>query len=153
MGKTTQVNFRLANLQPELEARSDGDIGVADVRRVMERYFATLRQELQQVQLSEAEASLLVDALNGVLFEPPETARLLWAEVDDAIRLDGLDRKWGVDSQALIERLRRLTFAQALAVVDAVERAWKILPESDDRRATLRAVGLVREGSPSLSGG
>lgn len=51
----------------------------------------------------------------------PETAQYLWAEVEDAIRLEGLDRKWGVDGLALVAKLKRLCPAEAWALVRSLK--------------------------------
>ncbi len=110
-------------------------------RRDLERYYALLDHELARVELSEAEASLICDALNGTLMDP-HSYRLLWAEVADAVRLDGLDAKWGVDGDALVERLRALSPGAMMAVVDAVERFWL---SPNPLGENLRRVGLVRD--------
>jgi hypothetical protein len=146
MTKTTQITFRLAEFQPEFEARSQGEINVTDLRSALDRYFTVLRQELGAVCLTVPEASLVCDALNGTLWEPAESVRFLWASVDDAIRSDGLDRKWETDGKVLVEKLRKLTFAQSLAVCDAVERWWNRVGQGieETHEEGLRAVGLVR---------
>ena len=110
----------------------------SDVREHLERYVAILDSALASVDLTEAEAWLICDACNGTLFEP-HTVSLLWATVDDAVRLNALDHKWGVDGPALVAKLRGLSYCQSLALVDAVERFWRA-PDEPDR---LRAVGLA----------
>lgn len=104
--------------------------------RDLDRYYTLLQRAMPK--FSEPEASLIVDALNGTLSEP-HTAHLLWAEIDDAIQLDQLDKKWGVDGPALVQRLRSLSPFEAMAVVDAAERFW-LSPNED---GVLRAVGLI----------
>jgi len=111
--------------------------------RDLERYYHALQEALKTVELTEREAILLCDACNGLLVEP-HTVQLLWAQVADAIRLDGLDRKWGVDGEALVARLRNYSYWQQLAITDAVERWWALADKSD-RAASLREVGLVKE--------
>jgi hypothetical protein len=66
--------------------------------------------------LTEAEERAVMDATLSWSITP-ETAQYLWAEVEDAIRLEGLDRKWGVDGQALVEKLRGLCPAEAWALI------------------------------------
>ncbi len=108
-------------------------------KRDLERYYRLLEMEAQE--FTEAEASLICDALNGTFFEP-HTITLLWANIADAIRYDGLDGKWDVDGAALVERLRNLTPAQTFALADAAERFWNATGTTAER---LRAVGLVRD--------
>lgn len=135
-----RAQFVLGELLPAMTERRRGQETYGSVaQRDLERYYHLLRQSLPA--FSEAEASLLVDACNGWLIEP-HTARLLWAEVADAISLDGLDRKWDVDGPALVARLRNLTPSEALAACDAIERFWR--GDYSDTAAGLARVGLVR---------
>jgi hypothetical protein len=138
-----RVAFRLGPRLEAVRSRSRPGEPLSSVaQRDLERYYSALSAELARLDFTEAEASLIVDAGNGILVEP-HTAHLLWASVSDAIRLNGLDRKWDVDGAGLVERLRGLSYTQALAVSDAVERAW--LDTAGDMRDTLRRVGLVRD--------
>ncbi len=110
------------------------------VRRELERYYAVLRDELTRVRLTEGEASLIVDAMNGSITDH-YSYNLLWANISDAISLDGLDAKWQVDGAALVEKLRSLTPGAAMAVSDACERFWQ---DPNPTGEALRRVGLVR---------
>lgn len=158
MSERTQgppVQFRSMEVEPALGLRLSAYLGSPGrvAARDLDRYYAILAAELRGVHLSEPEAMLLIDSLQGVLHELPESApTMLWAGVDDSIRLDGLDAKWDVDGPALVATLRALSPAQAMAVIDAVERWWVIagaaaagegdVPAERDQRA--RVVGLVR---------
>lgn len=158
MSERTQgspVQFRSMEVEPQLSLRLTSALGSLGrvAARDLDRYYALLAAELRRVDLSEPEAMLLIDALNGVLHDAPESIpTMLWAGVDDAIRLDGIDAPWGVDGAALVAMLRALTPTQATAVVDAVERWWLIAGAADDaggdlpaeREMRLRAVGLIR---------
>lgn len=101
--------------------RTQGDRSAA-VSRMIERYAEVARRHLPE--FSEAEWSLLREALNGWLAEPAASVGWLALGVRDAIALDGLDEKWGVDGPALIARLEALDYAGCCAVLDAVERWW-----------------------------
>jgi hypothetical protein len=145
------VMFRvMPDLQAHLAARTndrttDEQSTNLIARRDLERYYAVLRDSLQTVTLTEGEASALVDALNGTLLEA-HTYSLLWANVADAIRYDGLAEKWGIDGPALVAKLRALSPGAAMAVVDAAERYFVLASRigSEDLAETLRAVGLLR---------
>lgn len=86
-----------------------------------------IRQALSVLRLSRPR-HLTPEEENAVLdatlswFITPETAQYLWAEVEDAIRLEGLDRKWGVDGPALVEKLKRLCPAEAWVLVRDLRR-------------------------------
>mgnify|MGYP005836664335 CR=1 FL=1 len=142
---TRMVQFRAGDLLPEIEARAGRlSIGLT-ARRDLERYYALLDAELARLELSEAEAGLVMDALNGTLFEPHGLGQL-WAEVAVAIHYGDLGTKHGVDTAALIDKLRSLTPGQAAAMVDAAARFWQ---SPNPTGEALRRVGLVREPAES----
>lgn len=127
---TDQIGFKVS---PELAAAIDsrtreGGSANLTARRDLERYYSALRYALASVELAEGEAKLVCDALNecweaGVT-TPSEARAHLSLEVEDAIRLHGAAKKWGVDSDKLRSTIAHLDDVQALAVMDAVERFW-----------------------------
>lgn len=140
MARAQHVQFRAGDaLADQLAARGvQAALSAGNVaRRDLQRYYHALAETLKTIALSEAEASLVVDACHGTTFGP-WSASLLSAIVDNAIRLEGLADKWQVDGPALVERLRGLSYCQSLALVDAVERYWQA-PDGE----ALRRVGLV----------
>ena len=143
MPLTPFINFRVSDQGDALAAR--GPLVASTLRAQLVRYLEALARELAvaAANLTEAEASLIVDAMNGTLAEP-HTVMLLWAQVEDACRLNHLDRKWTVDCAALVAKLRGLSYTQTLAVVDAAERFWNQVEQWQSAGAGLRAVGLVR---------
>ncbi len=146
MPEAPMVFFRLADgpVRTALEARTEHGLKEGLVaRRDLERYYQVLADELSTVNLSEPEASLIVDVCNGTLFES-FSYQLLWANISDAGQEYG--DKWGVDMRKLTRKIRAFTPGQNMAVVDSISRFW-----SDATRPTgdqLRAVGLVR-GAPN----
>lgn len=134
------VSFRNRDVEAQIAFRAgDGASSGSIAARDLGRYYTLLARALRQVVLSEAEASLLCEAMNGVLHTENDV-HLFWAGIDDAIRLDRLDAKWDVDGAALVDKLRDLGPCAAQAIVDAVERFWR----DPNREDALRAVGLVR---------
>lgn len=140
------IQFRAGDtLLPEIQARDEGHGPGPTARRDLERYYYMIRSSTPT--FSEAEARLLVDALSGIITEP-HTAHLLWAVVDDAIRLGRLDEKWGVDGWALVQRLRNdLTPFEALAIADAVERVWSLMADAKSTPImdVIIRVGLIQD--------
>src|SRR2546421_4610038 len=97
------------------------------------------------LKFSLSEALLLCDALNGVLLDA-QTKHLLWATIEDAIRTDELDRKGGVDGDALVARLRSLTPVEQGMIAYRIQQAWEnetYYVQSMVERVKL--VGLVAE--------
>jgi hypothetical protein len=118
-------------LASDVEARSDQVPERPSVmRRDLGRFYEALRRSMPP--FTEAEATLLVNALNGTRHSDPASIALLWAEVAD-------------DDPALADRLRKLSFIECAAIVDAVERFWQGPYHQDGAIASrLREVGLTR---------
>lgn len=121
MAKTVGIYLR-ASIEAELAQR--GENRSHAINRDLERLYALYRRAIREVPLTLAEACLIVDALNGSILDA-NTAQLLWANIEDAIKLDGLAAKWEVDGPVLVEKLRSLNTFHCMALADAVERFWE----------------------------
>lgn len=143
------VAFRNREVEAELDRRVKfpADSRGIVASRDLERYYALLADAIRSVTLSEGEASLIVDACNGTIWDSVSVS-LLWALVDDACSADNLDTKWGVNGAELVTKLRALSLAETIAVVDAAERFWARSDRSNESGESLadalRAVGLLR---------
>ena len=126
-----QITFRGAAVLPELAARTNhgGSHGLT-AKRDIARYSRLLRRALCAVSLAEHEAQLVVEAVRQ-LADMDVPYSVIWALV---VGEDGDTRR-----AALSKKLRGMTEAQKLAIVDAAERA--ILLGSDV--AALKKVGLI----------
>lgn len=122
MGERIYVSMPL-NLVAEVESRVGQKSRSDVVSRDLDRLYSLYRRAIGSLDLTVQEASLLLDALNGSIYDVA-TAPMLWAAVEDRISFDRLDEKWGVDGPALVEKLKALTDVQALAIIDAGERYW-----------------------------
>lgn len=110
-----------------------------------------LEAALAEVELSEGEASLICDALNGTMalldhsadgYSAAGYATHLYAEVSDGCSINGLGEKWGVDVRPFLRRLRALTPVQAMAVMEAMRLFWRA--SEVETPLALRLCGLVR---------
>jgi hypothetical protein len=145
-----QIQFRaIGSLGDEIEQRYSAGgstyatSGSEIARRDLERYYDMLKRSLPR--FSQGEAMLLCDVLNGVI-SMAYSVPLLWAQVSDALQ-DGYAEKWEIDGPALVEKLRKLTPFECMAVVDAVERVWNSPTYYiDNMEERLRKVGLVAKG-------
>lgn len=103
-------------------------LGVIDSGRVnqaLDRYAELLRRERIEKLFTEAEWSALRDMLNGTISEPASLIRGSLAQGWADAQADGIAQKWGVATSDMQVRLRELSFAQELAVVEAVESWWR----------------------------
>jgi len=95
------------------------------IAKSLDRYFyalAAARRGLRE-RFSAAEQGLILDVANGCLFSSPCAVGFIEHEVAAALA-DGGAEKWNVDGPALIEKLKALTYAEKLALIDAAERWW-----------------------------
>src|SRR5205823_4627860 len=114
------IQFRSRAAEVELDRRRSGGEGRgARAAADLVRYYALLEQELGSITLTEAEARLIVLALQDAPLDPRTLRRVLWAVVAEAV---AGGRAPGVAGDALVERLRDLCPGTAAALVDAVER-------------------------------
>lgn len=132
------IQFRDSDLSEQLDLRTSNflDSRGQVARRDLGRYYKALEETLRQIPLSDREALLICDLSNGTLWDPM-TVTMLWAQVADSLE-EGYDKKWGVDGEALTQKLRKLNHFQCQAVVDAAERFWaensRDLTESNHER-------------------
>lgn len=123
-------------LEAEIESRKDN--GLMSMNRVMERdlerYYHMLRVARSEAAklLSKDEAALIADAMNGIMTDP-QTIGLLPHGIRDAIDLDKLDKKWGVDGEMLVAKLENVPLLTLAAIVDAAERFWAAVARGEDR--------------------
>lgn len=96
-----------------------------------------LRLELACIPLTKKEACAICDANNGAeLMSSP------WASlVPNVMDTVGLDKKWGIDSAALVRKLRHLTRGELFALSFGVARFWRNCELPDDE--ALKKAGFV----------
>jgi hypothetical protein len=125
-------NKRMKKLLNERVGRLDMSTNTV-ARRDLERYNVLL--DSVRPAFTRDQALLLVDVFNGTRFEPIEMSlSALWASLDDAE--DAYYQKHGVAKKALVGRIHNLSEAEALAVIDAIERFW------NSQEKTVTDVGL-----------
>lgn len=138
---SNKIAFHAADLIDALKQRNPDSPSLA-AKRDLERYYTLLNYALPTLDLSEAEASLIFDALNGVRFTT-ETIQLLRYNVANGIDF-GLDKKWGVEGLALLQKLKSYNYAQLFALADAIERIGVNNYHIADLTEELKRVGLLK---------
>lgn len=122
---TTLISFRPGGLIDDLEARHDTEALSIGAKRDLGRYYRLLEAEFRELDLSDPEAAFLCEVVDPNGFESkPGSFTYLWAHVDDVVRRRRLSSP-EVDTLALIEKLRALSAAASLALIDAIERFWR----------------------------
>lgn len=116
------------HLAERLRQRGLGN-GENVVARDLERYYELLHVASQHVRdrLQDVEFQFLCDALQGLELPRellPHLHQVVLGAVEEA-RVQGLHTRWGVDVQALQDKLKAMTRRELLALVDEVEQYWQ----------------------------
>lgn len=129
-------------LTAEIEMRNAGENRSGTISKMLSRYLYVLADARRRLrdQFSEGEISLILDALNGTGFFDEHAPIFIDAEIADAISLDRLDAKWGVDGAALVKKLAALSYADKLALVDASERWWNRVGADEQRGSAMESL-------------
>lgn len=106
------------NLLDALGERAENNFSGA-INASVVRYAEIIRQSMPI--FSEAEWNAICNANSRPRKDDDYSLNVIWANVACSL---GLDAKWGIDTDALVERLRALTYCQACAVADVIERFW-----------------------------
>jgi len=116
----------MPSVQAQVLVRVDATRGAfsAVIGESLDRYFESLRRARARLvgQFSAGELALIADSSNGTRWDA-YSVPLLYANVEDGLD-DGLAEKWEVEGAALVAKLRALSYIEAAAIVDAVERWW-----------------------------
>lgn len=140
----TAIQFRAGfELEAFLKERVEPGRSINQVvARDIERYYQALDLARAQVDLTQGEASLIVDALNGTFIDM-NAMQFLAMEIEDSLA-DGLAEKWGVDGLALVQKLKTYSLLQKMAIVDSIERFWKGEYHTSDMTEKLTRAGLLK---------
>ena len=117
-------SIRPAPILEEAIANNGGGSGLSHrLAQIGDRYLELLRRT-DLPALTDAEMSALRDVNNGTWHEPAAMIRgALWLGIEDSLP-DGIAEKWDIDGGALVEKLRVLTFAQEVKLLEMIERWW-----------------------------
>jgi len=107
--------------------------------REVNRLYAMYADALQEIRLTECEATFLVDILNSSIMDEV-SCRMFWASVEDACRLDHTHEKYNLDAKEIVDKVRGFNILQLMAIVDAGDRFWSL--EDDVRNEDM--VGNVK---------
>lgn len=147
MAKYKNVSFALDDrLKKELELRKNDMESEGQIFKEFSNGFLMIcRESLRRLNLTEDEATCLVDCFVGIIREYGY-AHLIWANVEDAFKFEGLDQKYNLD-YSFIEKLKSLDVGTCVAVLDAVKRFWLLNLNSADKSRTeqLIDVGLLKK--------
>jgi len=131
-----KISIRLPEtLSDQLDTRTDPVRGylLSDVvRDSLTHYYAVLDYERKRLQakFTGSELSLLADICNGTIFTRGILPLGVLADAEDTE--DSIYQKWGVDRDAFLRKLRRLSLSQEAVIVEAIEKYWRNPEDVED---------------------
>jgi hypothetical protein len=76
---------------------------------------------------SDNELNLIIECLNCYLLQIDTISptKLLYSEISDAIHYEQLDKKWEIDKNEFLRKLKSLTEFQAFTLLNTITNYWK----------------------------
>ena len=104
--------------------RDAGESLSGRIALIVERYRQIVADHCPDLGRNEWMACM--DVMNGMFtgMGDQTAVKYLWASVDDACKEEGLAEKWSIDGIALVNKLRALDTAGAIAVAEIGRRFW-----------------------------
>lgn len=106
-----------------LGLRDDENIS-GTLEDAIDRYLAVIGHSVPEFNIEEW--CLIFDALLGVNVSDEVSVFVIGEEVAEAIDVDNLDKKWGVDGDKLRLRLGGLTYAEKQAIAEVMDSFWRL---------------------------
>ncbi|POZ60693.1 hypothetical protein [Chromobacterium alticapitis] len=106
-----------------LQEEAPAHYGDADrVQQICDRYAEIVRREqaLLSRQFSDEELHLVAAVIAGIHFDSAASCRGLWLAVEARILEDELDQRHQVHGEALLAKLKNLSYAQEVALIEAL---------------------------------
>jgi hypothetical protein len=97
---------------------------------------------------------LVVDALNGILVDAHpglDQRQMLRIELEDSIRLSGLDERWNVDAAALLAKIDDLEDSQVRRLLEGARRFWDAVGRGEGGDASTTELVERAFGQPWLN--
>lgn len=118
----------------QIEARADNRSET--VNNDLEFYYLLLADARRSLKamLTDGELYLICDAMNGTMIDTM-SVKYLRHEIVDAIELNGLDSKHGVDKHALDKKFAHMSLTEQVALADAVRIFWSRVGKGEDNKS------------------
>lgn len=128
MSKRQMISFP-TSVQEHIKQRQDRLFGqqATDDLSLFYGLLDALTVEMKG-KFDEYEVRYLVDCFKQIHLEPQillSWPKLVAGCISDAAVLERLDAKWGIDVEALAEKVSNLSFPQALWLYDRIQLYWK----------------------------
>lgn len=107
------------------------------LNNIIIRYGGIVSAETPTLAL--AEWQMICDMLNSTIIDTDhrdtDPARFLWSDIAESGKLDGLAEKWEINTESLSQRVRAMSYAQTVAILEVVAKFWRS-PKLNDMEMT-----------------
>lgn len=93
--------------------------------------FLEREKKLLRGQFTPAEAKLMIDCLNGTIMDQV-SIQMIEAGFQDGIALDGLDRKWEVDSKLFLKKFKDMPVLRKWAIFEFIQDFWNLVSQNPE---------------------
>jgi len=133
------ISFRLSDEQIKTLDRYGQDRST-QIREDLDTFRSLIKEGERHLigRFSIVEGCLICDVFNGFMYQPEFTGgmtNILLAEVSDGILLNELDKKWKVNRDVLIEKLKTLSALEAYVIVHWARIFWTKYKDVDTEAA------------------
>ena len=104
-----------------LENRCDSLSG--GINQTIDRYAHVIKN-VELPQFTESEINTMLNAIHGTIYQPAEMIAGLWHGIQDDM-IDGLTGEIDEIDKALVEKLKKLSYAQEVALLEKLEQRKK----------------------------
>jgi hypothetical protein len=111
--------------QAEAVIGTDHDSLSGRINNICIRYGTITAAGCPELRLSEW--LMICDMLNATVMDAAgaDQARHLWADIAESGKLDGLAEKWEIDTEDLSQRVRAMSYAGQVAIIEVVGKFWR----------------------------
>lgn len=133
MRSNTFTTYMTVEVLERLSARcaeAKGETKNARLQADLTTYWNMLDISLAYAKrdLTQSEAKAILDVLNGTYWDATNVGMMtgggLTLEVSDAVTLNGLDKKWGLDAPTFLAKLEKMDRMTTLALMDWARLFW-----------------------------
>lgn len=118
----------------QIEARADNRSETVNTN--LEFYYLLLADARRSLKalLTDGELYLICDAMNGTMIDAMGV-KYLRHKIVDAIELNSLDSKHGVDKHALDKKFAQMALTDLVALADAVRIFWSRVGKGENNKS------------------
>lgn len=119
-------------VSPRISEQTEGEITntfknlTGGAKYILEAWPGLYRKTLYDLKrrFSRGELMLMIDVMNGTFLTAGIAGQQIGLNVNDGINLDGLDKKWKIDKNELLNKINNLSIFEAACLEIWIRAFW-----------------------------